>query len=57
MQPTPQTEEPLTSRGEKLSDLRKAAQIWAGWLPQEVIEADLEVQSQDAGNGKGESHG
>jgi hypothetical protein len=33
----PETEV-LTSRGEKLSDLRKAAQQWAEWLPAEVIE-------------------
>ncbi len=39
----PETEV-LTSHGEKLSDLRKAAQIWAAWLPQEVIEAEAEGQ-------------
>ena len=32
--------EVLTSRGEKLEDLRKAARIWAGWEPVEIVEAE-----------------
>lgn len=34
-------DDPVTSRGdERLSDLRRAAELWGGWLPAEVIEGE-----------------
>jgi hypothetical protein len=35
-----ETCEPKTSRGEKLSDLRKAARLFGGFEPPEIIEAE-----------------
>jgi len=44
-----QESEPLTSRGEKLSDLRKAARIFGGFEPIEVIEQVQESPAKPEG--------
>jgi hypothetical protein len=39
----PTDSEPLTTRGEKLNDLRMSARQWGGWEPQEVLEVEAQT--------------
>ncbi len=51
----PETEV-LTSRGESLASLRKAARIFGGWEPAEIVESDSE-ESAGQPPAKGETDG